>query len=240
MHILLLGASLDSLLLSHHFQSRNYSVTIVDIEAEVGLPLHHPGRIINLDLISNYFSQDQMEFLSLYENDDGWGCRWEWVLKHMAHQVIQGNVTCLLRTRVLNVEPEGDTFHVVVSSNERDLPTELTVDRIIDMQHKGYKTPGNLTHDVPPSVVQQFSYPDVEPWVGGMALSSTLQQQNIEADLLLKHADGLVELWWKGTPSWTPPNGFIETCELHLPTDIDEISFDAIVRRAASFAQDIV
>jgi hypothetical protein len=239
MHILLLGASLDSLLLSLHLQSKGHLVTIVEIEAEVGLPLHHPGRIINIDLVSDYFSNNQIEFLSLQENEDGWGCRWEWVLKHMAHRVVQQNVTCMLRTRVLNIGSNGDGFHVTVSSNERDLPTEFTVDHIINMQPKGYQTPGNRSHEYPPSFVQEYPYPNVEPWVGGIVLSSTLQQ-HVEADLLLKHADGLAELWWKGTPSWTPPNGFIETCELHLPSDIDEVSFDAVVRRVASFAQDIV
>ena len=240
MHILLLGASLDSLLLSSHLRANDHTVTIVEIEAEIGLPLHHPGRVIEISHFSDFFTQEQMEFLALHENDDGWGCRWEWVLKHVAHRVAQQGVSCLLRTRVLDVQQHADLFHVTISSNERNVPTNLTVDTIIDMQPRGQKVPGQRCHAPLPSPLPSYPFPDQEPWMGGMALFSTVQDEDPDADLVLRHADGLVELWWKGPQRWSPANGFIETCQVDLPTDIDEISFDAIVRRVNSFAASIV
>lgn len=240
MKILLLGASLDSLLLASMLQSKGHDVTLIEIEAEIGLPLHHPGRVIDVGLLSNYFSQEQLDFLSLKENLDGWGCRWEWILKHMAHSVVLQGVVCLLRTRVLDIQKNDSTYQVLISDNERDLPTHLVVDKVIDMERQHSTRPGRLTHVQSPSNIMKYPFSKQEPWFGGMALTSIVGDQQTSADLTLEHADGLVELWWRGNPPWEPKNGFIETCNIDLPSLVSEISFDAIVQRVDSFLLHIV
>ena len=45
-HVVLIGGSIEALLLSIELSSQ-HNVTIVELEAEIGLPVQHPGRIIN-------------------------------------------------------------------------------------------------------------------------------------------------------------------------------------------------
>ena len=65
--------------------------------------LRHPGRVIDVQKLSNFFSAESIDFLSLQHNEHGWGCRWEWVSKHLAAKAARNNVTFLTRTRILSL-----------------------------------------------------------------------------------------------------------------------------------------
>ena len=83
MDIVLIGGSIEALLLSIELVNK-HNISIVELEAEIGLPAHHPGRIVDLKSLDGFFTDQQQSFLELKENQDGWGCRWEWVMKHIA------------------------------------------------------------------------------------------------------------------------------------------------------------
>ena len=63
MNIVLIGGTIEALLVAEHY-SNDHAVSIIEIEAEVGLPSVHPGRVIDIDLFKSYFSEKQLEFLS--------------------------------------------------------------------------------------------------------------------------------------------------------------------------------
>ena len=72
MDVVLIGGSIEALLLSLELVS-DHNVSIVELEAEIGLPVQHPGRIIDRASIANLFTDEQQSFLELKENEDGWG-----------------------------------------------------------------------------------------------------------------------------------------------------------------------
>ena len=84
MNIVLVGGTLEALLLSAEL-IKDHDVSIIEIEAEIGLPVHHPGRVIDRSLLDQYMDSEQQSFLKLKTNEQGWGCRWEWIVKHVAH-----------------------------------------------------------------------------------------------------------------------------------------------------------
>ena len=75
LRIALIGGTIEALILAHHLLEKN-DVVIIEMEAELGLPVHHPGRVIDQNLLDTYFTSQQQTFLALQSNPDGWGCRW--------------------------------------------------------------------------------------------------------------------------------------------------------------------
>ena len=78
-------------------------------------------------------TDEQQNFLLLSENEHGWGCRWDWVLKHLAANISRKGVQCFTRTRILSCSKENKEYILELSSTERHLPTHLTADRVIVM-----------------------------------------------------------------------------------------------------------
>ena len=58
MDIVLIGGSIEALLLSIELVNE-HNVSIVELEAEIGLPVHHPGRIVDLKLLDGFFTDQQ-------------------------------------------------------------------------------------------------------------------------------------------------------------------------------------
>ena len=86
MNVILIGGTIEALVLAHHLQAEHH-VIIIELEAELGLPVMHPGRVVNPELLNEYMTDEQQNFLLLSENEQGWGCRWDWVLKHLAANI---------------------------------------------------------------------------------------------------------------------------------------------------------
>ncbi len=55
MNVVLIGGTVEALLLAHHLQEP-HRVFLVEIEAELGLPVLHPGRVIQQDLLDAYMT----------------------------------------------------------------------------------------------------------------------------------------------------------------------------------------
>lgn len=231
-HLVLIGTSLDALLLADRLAS-DHTITMIEIEAEIGMPVHHPGRFLDKTQCSAYFTEQQQEFFALKQNPDGWGCRWEWVLKFLSHRVAAKGVTCLIRTRVLDASSDESGHVLHLSENERNQPSTLMADLVIDCS-TNEKTPGLRKHNLEAANILPYTYGELALWHGMIVLQSDLHEPS-GAVLTLGRADGLTELWWNHEPEWTPTNGALEQCETYLPSSERELSFDAAVARTSGF-----
>ena len=236
-NIVLIGGSIEALLLSLELVNE-HNVSIVELEAEIGLPVHHPGRIIDLKRLDGLFTDQQQSFLELKENEDGWGCRWEWVMKHTAAIAARHGVSFLTRTRIRSCTQHNASYVLELTSTERTTPTHIVADRVVLMTHPS-TAPGGRDHILLPSTPLAFPSPRLIEWFGGTVLTADARN-DVGADLVLERNDGTTELWWSTTPPWTPPRGFLEQCRVRLPKDTAKLSFDSVMSRSRDFAADFL
>ena len=229
LRIALIGGTIEALILAHHLLEKN-DVVIIEMEAELGLPVNHPGRVIDQNLLETYFTSEQQTFLALQSNPDGWGCRWDWIMKHLAANIARHGVQFLTRTRVLSSTKKNQTIHLELSSTEREKPTLLIVDRFVLTESSEKRGPGNRQHSLSPHPPTVLPFPITVPWFGGTVVSEDASTAP-NPDLLLSREDGMTELWWLNKPSWTPNRGFIEQCTPYLSKNPDDLSFDSAVLR---------
>ena len=238
MNIVLIGGTVEALLLAYHLQD-NHDVYLIELEAELGLPVMHPGCVIEPGLLETYMTEEQQSFLLLSQSKHGWGCRWDWVLKHLAANVARKGVMCLTRTRILSCTQQNTQYVVELSSSERDLPTHLVADRVLLMSQPETQGPGRRHHNLEPHQPEAFPVLTTALWKSGTLLTEDAQHAPT-TELQLQRGDGMTELWWKGEMTWTPPRGFFETCSVVLPSDGTQLSFDAVVHRVLAFLKNFV
>ena len=234
MHVVLVGGTAEALVLAHVLSDR-HTVSIVEIEAELGLPVQFPGRVVDKSMLQRYFTDEQISYLMLKSNDDGWGCRWDWVVKHLAANVARKGVQCFTRTRVLSCTSTDAGMVMNLTNNERDLPTHLYADRIVLMHSSKAPGPGDRRHEWAPHRPETFPEVPLKQWFGGSVLSTDASSAQSPA-LKLDRADGITELWWSESPVWSPARGYFERCQPSLPVDVNLLSFDAVVSRAVEFS----
>ena len=232
-NIVLIGGSVEAMVMAHHLVD-DHNVFLIELEAEFGLPAMHPGCIVNPDLLASYLTDEQQTFLSLHPNAAGYGCRWDWLLKHLAANIARRGVVCLSRTRILSCTQHDTQFSFELSPTERDVPTHLIADRTLVMTPPHRSGPGQRTHHLVPDTPESFPYPDVVEWYGGTVLTRDTADAP-HPNLLLSRADGMTELWWPEAMTWTPRQGFIETARVLLPAQASELSFDAVVARVRTY-----
>ena len=237
MRVVLVGGSIEALLLSIELSSQ-HEVTIVELEAEIGLPIQHPGRILNPSNLHQYLTPDQISFLELKENEDGWGCRWDWVMKHFAAVAARRNVSFLTRTRIQSCTKHDDTYILELTSSERTTPTHMVADRAVLMTAQT-GTPGGRAHHLSPSRPNEFPSLETTEWFGGTVLSADVDEAT-GAELILNRGDGMTELWWSTSSSWVPPRGYLEQCRVHLPSLKSELSLDSVMSRVRDFLTEFV
>ena len=233
MNVILIGGTIEALVLAHHLQSEHH-VIIIELEAELGLPVMHPGRVVNPELLHAYMTDEQQNFLLLSENEQGWGCRWDWVLKHLAANISRKGVQCFTRTRILSCSKENEEYILELSSTERHLPTHLTANRVILMSPPQTTGPGRRQHCLEPTQPEQFPSNAVVEWKGGTVLTEDAEDAP-STHFHLNRGDGMTELWWKDEMTWGPPRGFFESTSVVLSENPDELSFDGVVSRVLDF-----
>ena len=235
--VVLIGGSIEALLLSIELSSQ-HNVTIIELEAEIGLPVQHPGRVLNPSSLQPYLSAEQIAFLELKENEDGWGCRWDWVMKHFAAVAARRNVSFFTRTRIQSCTEHDNTYVLELTSSERTTPTHMVADRAVLMTVKT-GTPGGREHRLSPS--RPFKFPSLKTseWFGGTVLSDDVDETT-GADLMLARGDGMTELWWATSSSWVPQRGYLEQCRVRLPSKKSELSLDSVMSRVRDFLKEFV
>ena len=121
-----------------------------------------------------FFSAESIDFLSLQHNEHGWGCRWEWVSKHLAAKAARNNVTFLTRTRILSHQHTGEHHLLHLSHNERDFPHRLEVDHVVSMSKNALIGPGQRRHTIDLNDIQHYPFPPSRSWFGGTLPTSSL------------------------------------------------------------------
>ena len=238
MRVVLIGGTIEALLLSIELSSK-HDVFIVELEAEIGLPVQHPGRILDPSWLDDYFTNEQISFLELKENEDGWGCRWDWVMKHLAANAARRDVTFLTRTRIQSCAQHDSTYVLELTSSERATPTHMVADRVVLMTNPTTGAPGGRSHCLTPSIPPQFSHLKTTEWFGGTVLSADVEEET-GADLILSRGDGMTELWWSSSCSWVPSHGYLEQCTVLLSVEKIELSLDAVMSRVRDFLLEFV
>ena len=238
MRIVLIGGTIEALLLSIELSSE-HDVFIVELEAEIGLPVHHPGRILDPSWLHDYFTEEQISFLELKANEDGWGCRWDWVMKHLAANAARQDVLFLTRTRIQSCTEDERTYLLELTSSERSTPTHMVVDRIVVMTNPSTAAPGGRSHHLTPSTPPAFPSSERTEWFGGTVLSGDVDETT-NADLILSRGDGMTELWWSTPHSWVPSHGYLEQCRVLLPTNKTELSLDSVLSRVRDYLIEFV
>ena len=184
--VVLIGGSIEALLLSIDLTPQ-HDVTIIELEAEIGLPVQHPGRILNPSKLQPYLTTDQISFLELKENEDGWGCRWDWVMKHFAAVAARQNVSFFTRTRIQSCTEHDNTYVLELTSSERTTPTHMIADRVVLMPGQT-GAPGGRSHHLSPSQPSGFPSLETTEWFGGTVLSGDADATT-GADLMLARGD---------------------------------------------------
>ena len=64
MNIVLIGGTVEALVLAWELGA-DHNITVIEIEAEMGLPMTHPGRIMNSSILDDLFSEEQIAFLAV-------------------------------------------------------------------------------------------------------------------------------------------------------------------------------
>lgn len=230
-----IGANVDALLLALELDEQGHDVVIVELEAEIGMPVDTPGRVLERETLDTYFTAEQQHFLALFENAGEWGCRWEWVTKYLSHAVAQRSITCMPRTRVTNMESTEKGHWLHFTETERSLPQSIEVDHVVQVRETGTDTPGNLQHNLSNKTVRFYQCP-MGMWYGGLVVRDDVLGNQTDATITLHRDDGLTEVWWDAPPTWTPKHGFVEIYRSWLPRDVQDLSFEAAVQRARAFA----
>ena len=234
MNIGIVGGSLEGILLSLQLAPR-HDVTVFELDAEIGTPAWHPGYIVNPGLLDDFLTNEQRSFLLLKQCADGWGMRWEWLMKHLTIVAAQRGVSLRTRTRILQSSRDGEYIVVETSSNETSQPSIFSFDRLINTQ-TAHQKPGGLHHSMNPEHTTDYPFEDSITWFGGILSHQHLPSPvPLSPELILPRSDNLTELWWNSEEYWTPEEGYIEEIRISLPKDKSNVSFDAMYQKTTDF-----
>ena len=223
-NIVLVGSNVASMLLAHRL-STEHNVIIVEQEAEVGMPVRHPGLVHDLELLSEFIPTRHQHVLQLQHNPsiDAFGCRWEWVCKLLVIELTRRGVNVRTRARIVDSTTTDDDvvcLHLVTSLGD----DVLYVDRVVDMRY-GVNGPGSTQHMLDTDHIVSWSRPTMAK-AHGMVVLKEESANAPSATLIVHRKDGTSEVWWQQTPSWTPLHGALERMNGQLPKDASLWSFD--------------
>ena len=234
MNIGIVGGSLEGILLSLQL-APHHDVTVFELDAEIGTPAWHPGYIVNPSLLDDFLTNEQRSFLLLKQCADGWGMRWEWLMKHLTIVAAQRGVSLRTRTRILQSSRDGEHVVVETSSNETSQPSIFSFDRLINTQ-TAHQKPGGLQHSMNPDHTTHYPFEDSISWFGGILSHQHLPSPvPLSPELILPRSDNLTELWWNSEEYWIPEEGYIEEIRISLPKDKSNVSFDAMYQKTVEF-----
>ena len=206
--------------------SGDYVVTVIELNAEIGLPCTAPGHIHNLDLLKTYLDSNQMEFLQPYPFTGGYTLRSEWVLKHLGSIAAHKDVNILTRTRITECFVLNDTFTVEYIGAGSKESGQIECNYLVDDRQWTYRAPGSKSHNL--NTLDEIHIPDFGEFIdmhGGTSLLSDCSNLPENIYSLQRH-EGLTEVWQE-SPVWSPKRGWIESINCSLPKQIQNRTIDA-------------
>jgi len=215
-----------------------YHITILELNAEIGLPSTSPGHVYDLNLLETYLDSTQMEFLQPYSIEHGYTLRSEWVLKHLGSIAAKNGVNVLTRTRITEcyTSPTGFTVEYIGAGLKQS--GQIECEHLVDDRQWTYSAPGSKQHNL--GGLNDTIQPDFGEFIhihGGTSLSSDCTSLPEQVYSLPRH-EGLTEVWQE-TPVWNPQHGWIESIECFLPRELAKRSIDAQIIEGRSIAEKI-
>lgn len=215
-----------------------YEITILELNAEIGLPSTSPGYIHDLKLLKTYLDSNQIEFLQPYSIAQGYTLRSEWVLKHLGSIAAKKGVNVLTRTRISECYTSPTGFTVEYTGAGLKESGQIECEHLIDDRQWTYSAPGSKQHNL--GGLNGTFRPDFGEFIrihGGTSLSSDCMSLPEQVYSLPRH-EGLTEVWQEN-PEWNPQHGWIETIECFLPRELAKRSIDAQIIEGRSIAEKV-
>lgn len=212
-----------------------YEITILELNAEIGLPSTSPGYIHDLKLLKTYLDSSQIEFLQPYSIAQGYTLRSEWVLKHLGSIAAKKGVNVLTRTRISECYTSPTGFTVEYTGAGLKESGQIECEHLIDDRQWTYSAPGSKQHNL--GGLNGTFRPDFGEFIrihGGTSISSDCTSLP-EQVYSLPRQEGLTEVWQEN-PEWNPQHGWIETIECFLPRELAKRSIDAQIIEGRSIA----
>ena len=223
--VVLLGGTYSNLITAIEL-SQTHQVTLIELNAEIGLPSISPGYIRDQELLTHYLSPEQIKFLQLHPFDEGFTLRSEWGLKHLAVHAAEKGVEIFTRTRITHCVETDDGFSIEFQGGGPNSSDQIQCHSLVNDIQWTYQAPGAKHHALPDS--QKVHVPDFGifgPMYGGTALKSDCKDFP-DGITILPRFEGLTEVW-QVAENWKPNKGWIEIIECSLPNLIEKRCIDA-------------
>lgn len=235
--IVLVGGTISNMISALELCSE-YDITVLELNAEIGLPSTSPGHVHDIKLLETYLDSNQIEFLQPYPISQGHTLRSEWVLKHLGAIAAQRGVNVLTRTRISECyrSPTGFTVEYIGAGLKES--GQIECEHLVDDRQWTYSAPGSKQHNI--GGLNDIIQPDFGEFIrihGGTSLSSDCASLPEQTYSLPRH-EGLTEVWQEN-PLWNPRHGWIETIECFLPRELAKRSIDAQIIEGRSIAEKI-
>ena len=224
-YVVFIGGTYSNLITAIEL-STTHKVTVLEINAEIGLPSISPGHLHNKELLTHYLTSHQINFLQLHAFEDGFTLRSEWGLKHLAVHAAEKGVEIFTRTRITNCTETENDFLIEFQGGGPNSTGEIHTKHIVNDIQWTYQAPGAKTHTLPLS--PKILIPEFGAFTqmhGGTALKSDCTDLP-EGLTILPRFEGLTEIW-QTTENWIPKKGWIEIIDCSLPTSIEKRCIDA-------------
>ena len=223
--VVLLGGTFSNLITAIEL-SQTHEVTVIELNAEIGLPSISPGHIRDQKLLTQYLFPGQIKFLQLHPFEEGFTLRSEWGLKHLAVHAAEKGVEIFTRTRITQCSETDDGFLLELQGAGSNSSDQIECHFLVNDIQWTYQAPGAKRHTLPDS--QNTHVPDFGVFVpmhGGTALESDCTDLP-DGITVLPRFEGLTEVW-QTSEVWKPHKGWIEIIECSLPTTAEKRCIDA-------------
>ena len=220
----LVGGTFSNLIIAIEL-AETHQITLIELNAEIGLPSSSPGYIQNQNTLTNYLSQQQIDFLQLHSIDNGFTLRSEWALKHLAVIAAEKGVEIYTRTRITKCieNSNGYSIHFVGAGSTSS--GTIHCDSLVNDIQWTHQSPGEKQHQIPQS--NTILIPEFGKFIsihGGTALTSDCLEVPAETTYYPR-SEGLTEIW-QTSENWTPNKGWIETIHCTLPEHLEKRHID--------------
>ena len=223
--VVLIGGTYSNLVTAIEL-SKSHNVTLIELNAEIGLPSISPGHIKNQELLIHYLTPEQIKFLQLHTFNEGFTLRSEWGLKHLAVHAAQKGVEIFTRTRITQCVETENGFSINFQGGGSKSMDQIHAHFLINDSQWTYQAPGSKQHTLLDSQqVLTPSFGKFHQMHGGTALQSDCTDIP-ESATILPRFEGLTEVW-QTSENWVPSKGWIETIKCSLPVLIEKRCIDA-------------
>tara|TARA_B110000881_G_C18529759_1_gene492351 strand:+ start:507 stop:1235 length:729 start_codon:yes stop_codon:yes gene_type:complete len=233
--VVLIGGTFSNLVTAIEL-SQTHHITLIELNAEIGLPSISPGYIQNQELLTHYLTPKQIKFLQLHKFEEGFTLRSEWGLKHLAvHAAVKG-VEIFTRTRITDCVETGNGFSIEFQGGGPNSSGRVDCHSLINDIQWTYQAPGAKLHTLPDSA--KIHTPEFGTFCqmhGGTALKNDCVGIP-DGTTTLPRFEGLTEVW-QTSEDWVPKKGWIETIDCFLPTLVEKRCIDVQINEGRRISQ---